>query len=60
MLTANNNPDLIIITEVIPKAQINPIPPSRLTIDGFNFYINFDYGVSNLGKSGKRGIIICV
>ena len=60
MLTANNNPDLIIITEVIPKAQINPIPTSRLTIDGFNFYINFDYGVSNLGKSGKRGIIIYV
>ena len=37
MLIANNNPDLIIITEVIPKAQINPIPPQRLNIDGFNF-----------------------
>ena len=30
MLITNNNPDLIIITEVIPKTQINPIPPQRL------------------------------
>ena len=45
MLIANDNPDLIIITEVIPKAQVNPIPLSRLNIDGFSFYTNFDYNI---------------
>ena len=60
MLIAKDNLDLIIITEVIPKAQVNPIPLSRLNIDGFSFYTNFDYNISNLGKSGKRGIIIYV
>ena len=32
LIANNNNPNLIIITEVIPKAQINPIPPQRLNI----------------------------
>ena len=60
MLIANDNPDLIMITEIIPKAQINPISLTRLAIDGYNLYTNFDYNLPNLGKSGKRGVIIYV
>ena len=51
-------PDIIILTEVIPKAQSNSIPLSQLAIPGYNFYVNFDYNASDLGKSGKRGIIV--
>ena len=51
-------PDILILTEVIPKAQSNPIPLSLLAIAGYNFYINFDHNATDLGKSGKRGIIV--
>ena len=60
MLIANDNPDLIIITEVIPKAQVNPIPLSRLNIDGFNFIQTLIITFQILGTSGKHGIIIYV
>ena len=53
-----DTPDIIILTEVIPKAQVNPIPLSQLAIPGYNFYINFDYNATNLGNSGQRGIIV--
>ena len=33
-------------------SNINPIPSSRLKIDGFNFYTNFDYNAPIIGKSG--------
>jgi len=36
---ADNPPDIILITEVIPKAQVNPIDEGRL---GFNVFLNFD------------------
>ena len=51
-------PDIIILTEVIPKAQCNSIPLSQLAIPGYNCYVNFDYNATDLGKSGKRGIIV--
>ena len=55
-----DKPDIIILTKVIPKAQCNPVPQAlpQLVIPGYNFYVNFDNNVADLGKSGKRGIII--
>ena len=50
----------IMVTEVIPKAQVHPIPPSLLTIDGYILNINFDLSVRNLGSSGMHGIAIFV
>jgi len=47
-----NKPDIIILTEVIPKAQSIPVPLPQLAIPGYNF-VNFDYNVSDLGKSGE-------
>ena len=35
MLIANDEPDILILTEVIPKAQSNPITFSRLTLPGY-------------------------
>jgi len=33
-----DKPDIIVLTEVIPKAQLNSIPLSQLAIPGYNFY----------------------
>ena len=53
-----NEPDIIMITEVIPKAQLNPIEASLLEIDGYATHTNFDPSEANLGASGIRGVAI--
>jgi len=58
MLISNDKPDITLITEVLPKGLVDPIPSSKLTIDGYKFYINFVNDKSNLGSSGICGIII--
>lgn len=60
MEIVGNEPDLILITEVLPKAQVQPIPPARLEIPGYSVNMNFEPGARNLGTSGKRGICIYV
>ena len=60
MQISDNPPDIILITEVIPKAQINPIEEARLNIPGFNVFLNFDPTLNNLGSSNCRGIAIYV
>ena len=55
---AGNEPNIIMITEVIPKAQINPIEAPRLEIHGYNVHLNFEITESNLGASGIRGVAI--
>ena len=59
-MIAGNQPDVICITEVIPKAQALPIGPSQLAIPGYAQYCNFDPSLANLGTSGKRGVCIFV
>ena len=58
MFIANDSPDVILITEVIPKKQVNPITQALLNIDGYNCVLNFDPNDQNLGASGIRGVII--
>ena len=60
MLVAGNEPDLILLTEVIPKAQVHPIPLATLSLPGYTMYLNFEPGQQNLGSSGHRGIGIFV
>ena len=60
MHIADNPPDIILITEVIPKAQIHPIDEARLNIPGFTVFLNFDPTLHNLGPSNCRGIAIYV
>ena len=58
LLLSDEKSDIILVTEVLPKAIVNPFPESRLNIEGYKFYINFNDDESNLGTSGKRGIAI--
>ena len=58
MFITNNEPDVMMITEVIPKNQINPISNYLLQIDGYKMLLNFDPNLENLGASGKRGVAI--
>ena len=53
-------PDIILITEVIPKAQVLPIDPAVLAVQGCYVFTSFDCGKRDLGKSGMRGICIYV
>ena len=57
-MIADDAPDLIIVTEVIPKAQKHPIHEPLLNITGFEKFTNFNFTEENLGASGKRGVAI--
>jgi exonuclease III len=59
-LISNVYPDLLIITEVIPKAQRNPIPEPLMNIDGYEKFTNFKFTEELLGTSGRRGVAIYV
>ena len=55
---AGREPDVIIITEVIPKAQEQELPKVRMRLDGYTEFFNFEPEKAMLGKTGKRGIVI--
>ena len=50
----------MLFTEVIPKAQKNPILESQMNITGYDCYLNFNFTENDLGTSGKRGVAIYV
>ena len=60
MMIAKESPDIMMFTEVIPKAQKNPILESQMTVPGFVPYVSFKFSDENLGASGKRGVAIYV
>lgn len=60
MAIAGDEPDVILITEVIPKAQVGPISSALLSVAGYSSYLNFDPSFSGLGASGTRGVAIYV
>ena len=60
MMICNAEPDLILLTETIPKAQKLPIAPALLHISGYTLYPNFAPSTPNLGGSGIRGICVYV
>ena len=49
MHIADDPPDIIMLVEVIPKAQFMPIDQARLSLPGFTAYYNFDPSTPNLG-----------
>ena len=53
-----NEPDIMMITEVIPKAQQNSISYPQLSIKGYDTYVSFNPSEVNLGASGIRGVAI--
>ena len=60
MLIASENPDIILFTEVIPKAQKHPILETQTKIAGYDVYKKFNHTDTNLGASGIRGVSIYV
>ena len=60
LIIAADKPDIILITEVIPKAQKNPIYEAQININGYEKYVNFNFTDTELGASGKRGVAIYV
>ena len=56
MAVAGEEPDIILITEVIPKAQVIPIAPALLEVPGYTCFASFDLSEHNLGGKGARGI----
>ena len=60
MEIAGNEPAIMLITEVIPKAQVQPIDPARLMIPGYKMYASFNPLDSELGSSGQRGICVYI
>ena len=61
MAAPSSRPKLLhLVREPRTVVSLKGIPPQRLNIDGSNFYTNFDHNAPNLGRSGKRGIIIYV
>ena len=52
-------PDVMVITEVIPKAQSSAIPRVCLHVDGYSEYLNFDCGLCGEVQQG-RGIAVYV
>ena len=59
MAISDSKPDIIVLTEVIPKAQRHPIDLARISIPEYTLHVNFEPNRANLGTSGKRGIGIC-
>lgn len=55
---ADDEPDVILITEVIPKSQSNPIAPALLNLEGYKASFNFEPNTADLGSSGIRGVAI--
>ena len=54
MVISGNEPDLISLTEVIPKAQVLLIDLAVLAILGYTMFTIFDPCLGNLGASGLR------
>ena len=56
MAISDSKPDIIVLTEVIPKAQRHPIDLATISIPEYTLHVNFELNIADLGTSGKRGI----
>ena len=56
---SSREPDILVITEVIPKAQKNPIPRSCLALKGYTEFFNFRCDLCGIAQQG-RGIAVYV
>ena len=52
MLIAARERDIMLFTEVIPKAQRYPILETQFKLKGYDLYTNFNHTNENLGASG--------
>ena len=59
MLIAGNEPELIIITEILPKSHCISLSAARLSLPGYQAYFNFDPH-SQQSLQHRRGVGIYV
>lgn len=61
MVESRKKPDIIVMTEMIPKAQKYPIMEGDIRMKGYQDpYINFCLNIDEPGHEGKRGIAVYV
>ena len=58
-LIAGDEPDLILISEILPKRCVNSLSAARLALDGYQSFFNFDPDSQQTPQS-KRGVGIYV
>ena len=59
LIIAGREPDIILITEVIPKAQVLPLAPVLLAIPGYTLFTNFSHDERDLGRK-CRGLAVYI
>ena len=60
MQITSDESDIMMFTEVIPRAQKTPILETQVSIDSYEIFTNFNFADPNLGASGIRGVAIYV
>ena len=60
MLIAGNEPDLIMVTEVLPKAVCNNLSLAQLFLQSYHLFLNFDFNDPKQTAEKKRGVAIYV
>ena len=60
MAITNKEPDIILITEVLPKAHCHTISKAGLSLQGYTIFTNFDFDSSTHKTDGIRGVAIFV
>ena len=58
MAIAGKEPDIILVTEAIPKAKVLPIETALLAIPGYYVITSFNPEERNLGRSGNLGVCV--
>ena len=58
MFIAGNEPDLILISEILPKAHNAFVSKPQLALPGFSVFFNFDPDDQSSYSSGIRGVAI--
>ena len=56
MHIASDEPDILLITEVIPKAQVFPIDPALLALTGYRMYASFKPDPGETGSQWPREV----
>ena len=60
MAVCGEEPDIIFVTEILPKALVSYVPLTLLSLPGYTLVTNFDSTVKNQTTRGIRGIGIYI
>ena len=60
MAICGDEPDMIFITEVLPKVFVSTISPALLALPGYTLFTNFDFNMEHIARRGIRGVCIYI